>query len=176
MSDLAALEARIAVTDILQRYARGVDRRDWDLVRSCYHHDATDDHGVYRGDVEGFIAYFAKVARTFAGTFHFMGSSTFDVHADAGVVVGETYCLAHHWAAFDDAGANDLVMAARYLDRFERRSGSWRIAARTVLVDWAREVPSGAAWRFAPSFAAGVAGADDMSYAHFASAGTAVRS
>lgn len=165
----------MAVTDVLQRYARGVDRRDWELVRSCYHPDAVDDHGVYHGDVEGFIAYFAKVAETFAGTFHFIGSSTLDVRAEAGVVVGETYCMAHHWAPRTPDTGHDLIMAARYLDRFEHRAGSWRIAARTVVVDWAREVPSGDAWRFAPSFASGAAGPDDMSYAHFASAGTVRR-
>ena len=30
-------------------------RRDMDMVRSCYHPDATDAHGHYNGDVEGFI-------------------------------------------------------------------------------------------------------------------------
>ena len=36
------LADRQAIEDTIARYARGVDRRDWDLVRSTYHPDATD--------------------------------------------------------------------------------------------------------------------------------------
>jgi len=31
------------------RLARGTDRRDAALIRSCYHADAVDDHGAFRG-------------------------------------------------------------------------------------------------------------------------------
>jgi hypothetical protein len=47
----------MAIQDVLYRYARGVDRRDWELVRSVYHPDATDDHGGYRGGVDGLLDY-----------------------------------------------------------------------------------------------------------------------
>ena len=32
------------------RYCRGIDRMDWDLVRSCYHPDAIDQHQLARRD------------------------------------------------------------------------------------------------------------------------------
>ena len=41
------------IRDLISRYARGVDRADWDLVRDTYHPDATDDHGDYKGEWEG---------------------------------------------------------------------------------------------------------------------------
>ena len=47
------------------RYCRGIDRMDWDLVRSCYHPDAIDRHGAYNGDVEGFIDWAAELLPTF---------------------------------------------------------------------------------------------------------------
>ena len=31
------LVARERIRDVIHRYARGVDRRDYELVRSCYH-------------------------------------------------------------------------------------------------------------------------------------------
>ena len=43
------------IADVIYRYARGIDRLDFDLVRSCYHPDAYDDHGSFKGSVEAFI-------------------------------------------------------------------------------------------------------------------------
>ncbi len=176
---MARIEARHAVLDVLQRYARGVDRRDWDLVRSCYHPGATDDHGVYQGDVEGFVSHFAQAAERFAGTYHLVGGSTLDMDLARGVVLAETYCVAHHWFAPSDPPGHDLVMAARYLDRFELRSADasvghdavrWKIVERTVVVDWTSELPaSSAPWPLAARFASGLPGPSDPSYAHFAS-------
>ena len=31
-----------------------------------------------------------------------------------------------------------MTAGGRYVDRFERRHGEWRIAERTVVVDWQR--------------------------------------
>ncbi|WP_268959227.1 nuclear transport factor 2 family protein [Paraburkholderia elongata] len=43
------------IREVHTRYCRGIDRMDFDLVRSCYHPDAIDRHGAYEGGVEGFI-------------------------------------------------------------------------------------------------------------------------
>ena len=34
-----------AVTDVLVRYASGIDRRDWELLRSCFTDDCVADYG-----------------------------------------------------------------------------------------------------------------------------------
>jgi len=36
------------IRDALARYAHGIDRRDFDLVLSAYHDDATEDHADFR--------------------------------------------------------------------------------------------------------------------------------
>ena len=38
-----------AIRQAALRYCRGVDRLDAELMRSAYHDDATDDHGVFVG-------------------------------------------------------------------------------------------------------------------------------
>jgi hypothetical protein len=49
MARLQELVDRADILDCVQRYARGIDRHDVELVASCYHPDAIDDHGLYVG-------------------------------------------------------------------------------------------------------------------------------
>ena len=49
---LEELVAKQEISELLHRYCRGIDRFDRDLVRSCYHDDADDDHGIFRGGPE----------------------------------------------------------------------------------------------------------------------------
>ena len=35
--------------------------------------------------------------------------------------------------------ARETFLCGRYADRFERRGGEWRVAARTVIYDWIEE-------------------------------------
>jgi hypothetical protein len=44
----------------------------------------------------------------------------------------------------------DTVASGRYLDRFERRQGEWRIKERIVVTDWFREYPDSADWTAGP--------------------------
>ena len=53
--DLETLIAKQEITDVVYAYARGIDRLDFELVRSCYHPDAYDDHGAFKGNVDDFI-------------------------------------------------------------------------------------------------------------------------
>ncbi len=140
----------------LVRYCRGVDRRDLELIRSTYHRDAFDDHGSYKGDVEGFLSFVEKeVHARFRITMHKLGQSLIEIDGDA--ARAESYAICHHVMAEVEpsaaasgarssnsslAGATrdvaDMVMGIRYVDRFERRGGEWRIARRELRWEWVR--------------------------------------
>ena len=93
-----------AIRDVLIRYTRGIDRMDPDLVRSCYHPDAHDDHGAFRGGTEEFVAWFQEALSFFERTMHFVGNQLVEVDGD--VARAESYCVAYHRRAADgdDAG------------------------------------------------------------------------
>ena len=44
----ARLEDRFQIEQVMRRWARAVDRRDWALVREVFHPGAIDDHGMYK--------------------------------------------------------------------------------------------------------------------------------
>lgn len=122
------------------RYCRGVDRMDWDLIRSCYHPDAIDRHGAYEGGVEGFIKWAAELLPDFECTQHFTGNQY--VKVDGDVAYAEHYAQAiHRTKPNGDTPAMDWIAFVRYVDRMERRNGEWRIADRMVVLDSQRSDP-----------------------------------
>lgn len=144
---------RAEIYAALVRYCRGVDRRDIAMIRSAYHDDAYDDHGVYRGGLDGFIAFVERdVHARFRTTMHKLGQALIefderddDGHEEAGrsdpgfaTARAETYAICHHVAQENGRDVADSVMGVRYLDRFERRDGAWRIARRQLVWEWIR--------------------------------------
>lgn len=140
MEDLLAKQE---IADVIHRYARGIDRIDMDLVRSCYHPDAYDDHGSMKGNVDEFIAGAEQFLPKFVATMHFMGNMLIDLDGD--VARAETYAVAYHREQLADGSGRDDIWGIRYVDRFEKRDGNWLIAYRVVAQEWRRvdPVPAG---------------------------------
>ncbi len=158
--ELAELLAERAIRRVLMQYARGIDRRDFALVASCYHPGATDDHGSFQGTIEDFIPWVQGALERFDTTMHFLGNVLIDLDGDVAHV--ETYCVAYHRLAGRDA---DSIAGLRYLDRMERRSDEWRIADRTIVVEWNRvdeiDTPG-----FGPDYTRGTHDHTDPVYRH----------
>jgi len=158
--------------DVIYRYCRGIDRRDYDLVRSCYHPDAVDDHGDFRGGVDDFIAYVQRGLPRYERTMHVIGNVLADPDQDRGRV--ESYLVAyHHLAASRTKPARDFVAGLRYVDDFARRAGEWRIAARVCVFEWSRidlVAPDG--WVPAPTATQGRVDGTDLVFRASVAGGT----
>jgi hypothetical protein len=122
--------------DVLLRYCRAIDRRDYDLLRTVYHPGAIDLHGGYfAGPAEEFFEEVPRQLAPFAATTHVITNAYFVVDGDR--AEGESYLLANHVTL--DSPPRNIMVSGRYLDRFERRNGEWRIAHRTCVVDWSNQ-------------------------------------
>ena len=79
---------------MLARYARGVDREDYDLIASCYHPGAVDAHGgSYSGSATGFVDWVREHPMEQGSLrMHLLGQPKIDVERDTAFV--ETYALA----------------------------------------------------------------------------------
>ena len=130
------LWAESEIRRCLLRYVRGVDRLDLELVRSCYHSDATDAHGSFTGTVDEFLVWVERILRRYDLTMHFLGGPLVEFD-DATHARVETYGMAFHRAASGPPERN-LVTGFRFVDRFERRDGEWRIAQRIAVTEWSR--------------------------------------
>src|SRR5580698_9856083 len=140
---------REAIRDCLLRYSRGIDRGDEDMLRSAHWPDATDDHaGMFSGRATDYIDMAVKNAPTRFPTAHFVTNEIIRIDGDQAKV--ESYVYAVHVGMTIKGVQRDVVAAARYLDRFERRDDEWRIAARVVTIDWFREYDGVADWQAGP--------------------------
>ena len=124
---LEELEARIAIEDCLKRFARAVDRQDWKLARTLYHDDAFDDHGFFKGPPDAFLAHIARMHELQTHSMHFNTNVLIEFESRQRAFV-ETYVLVLQ--RFAD---RRVTASARYLDRFEKRNGEWRVAHRTLV-------------------------------------------
>jgi ketosteroid isomerase-like protein len=163
-NDVELLMAERAITRVVCSYSRGIDRRDLEAVRDCYWPDATDDHGSYRGGIDGFITFVDGALARFERTNHFLGNIMIDVDLDTGRARAETYCVAYHRYCDPDGRPTDMTAGLRYVDRFDRRQGSWRIARRVCAFDWRRTDVVDGDGGFAPSYVRGLAAPHDIVY------------
>ena len=46
----------------------------------------------------------------------------------------------------EDGAEKDLFIAGRYVDRYERRDGVWKIAHRAFVMDWNQVAPNASEW------------------------------
>ncbi|MFV8054663.1 nuclear transport factor 2 family protein [Mycobacterium sp. 48b] len=129
---LQRLLDRQDIADCVHRYCRGVDRLDESIVRSAYHPDAIDDHGIFRGTVDEFIKWaFAFHRERHHGHQHYVTNHAAEIEGE--VARSETYFL---MVAQNRQGTAVTLHGGRYIDRFERRQGHWRIAHRVSMVEW----------------------------------------
>ena len=143
MVDQAKLQALLDkedIREILYRYCRACDRADRALLESCYHPGAIEDHGAFFGEASDFAANLVtNAARLYQRMGHMV--STINIALDGDVAHSEAYVCAGGPLVAPAAGDGTQVRViyGRYIDRFERRHGEWRIAARTVVYDWIEE-------------------------------------
>jgi hypothetical protein len=133
--ELQALLDREAIRDCLLRYCRGIDRADEAALRSAYWDDATDCHGAWNGSAAGFIAQALARLRQGGRRVHQVTGIAIELHGDVAAVESSFFAL----QAPAHAPGQETFLCGRYVDRFERRGGAWRIAARTVVYDWIEE-------------------------------------
>ncbi|WP_372734771.1 nuclear transport factor 2 family protein [Nocardioides sp.] len=121
-----------AISEVLAAYARAMDRIDLDLARSVFHPEGTADYGeMFTGTGYEFADYIGAAHPLFEMTDHRIGAVTIALDGDrAG---SETYAFVTLRSRAEDGSRSDMVIHGRYVDRWERRDGTWRILHRQYL-------------------------------------------
>ena len=140
----AALREKAAIRETLLRYAAGIDRRDWDLMLSCFTDDvAANFQGIDLGrGKDKILAYITQLAAGFTihSSIHLLANMYVELHGDdraSAVTYGIGYLVF-------DAGEGPRLRTRHlhYVDELVLTSeGEWLIAQRTLTNEWERFTP-----------------------------------
>ncbi len=129
--DVDELMDRRAIEDVIYRHARAHDRFDTALMASCYHDDGVDEHGfaVNPGPAYG---DWANMVHGKGAVANLHNITSINVEIEGDVAHAESYVLV---ALLNPDGVSARFINGRYVDRLEKRSGTWRIALRRCTLD-----------------------------------------
>ncbi|MER7684881.1 nuclear transport factor 2 family protein [Streptomyces sp. NPDC097610] len=138
---LSRTEDRAEIQHRIHQFCRAVDRMQLDELNEVFHPDAYDDHGVFKGTPAGFIEWAHKRHATIGYSSHHV-SNIYIEFSSEDEAFAETYLMIWQSVtpsssimadASADESSYEMISSNRYVDRFTRRDGRWRIQTRTVV-------------------------------------------
>jgi hypothetical protein len=138
MSDAKSLQAvtdRQAITELIYRYCRSMDRIDAELGYSIWHEDAVADYGeeVYRGSGRGFIDYVCAQHRSTLAHSHQVTNILIELEGDR--AASESYVTSVVRFMRADQ-LQQITTWGRYVDQWSSRGGRWGIDKRIAIRDF----------------------------------------
>ena len=131
------IEAKLAITEVLYRYCRALDRMDRDLADTVWHPGGTADYGpTFQGPASGLLDVMWAGHAKLLGHSHQVTNVLIEVDGDR--AASEAYVTGTLWDLTEAGALAQLVAVGRYLDRWSRRDGRWAIAERWAVREWTR--------------------------------------
>ena len=125
---------RMAISDVIHRYCRAMDRIDVELGCSVWHADGEADYGViYRGSGRGFVEWMCGVHRSMLALSHRVTNLLIESDGDG---ARSESCVVATLRRKDGDRLLQTTAWGRYLDRWSRREGRWAIDRRVYLHDF----------------------------------------
>jgi hypothetical protein len=138
--DLALVADRLAVSDVVIRYATGVDTRDWDLYASCFTDPCEFDFSSWSGTPASTMsrATWVSAVRSslsgFDATQHISTNHVISFDEGRGSARCVSYMQAQHFVA--DQPVTTCTLGGYYTNALVRRSDEWRITRCQLTVTW----------------------------------------
>lgn len=123
---------RQAIQDVIHTHARGHDRFDIDLLTAAYYPDGIDEHGASAVNTGSDYANWANAIHAGGSQLHLHNITTHTCEIKDAIAHAESYVLV---GLLNPDGKSVRLINGRYIDRFEKRDGVWKIALRRCTVD-----------------------------------------
>ncbi|BBU22850.1 nuclear transport factor 2 family protein [Mycobacterium xenopi] len=133
---------RAALSDLVHRYASGIDDRQFDAVAMLFTQDAeltvpdppTTLEPVVRHAGRAAVGAALTAVATTVRTEHAIVGEVYDRGPRTDAARGRITCVAHHWDHRGDQLV-DVVWHVRYDDDYQRTDAGWRICRRVLTIN-----------------------------------------
>jgi 3-phenylpropionate/cinnamic acid dioxygenase small subunit len=122
---------RIEINDLLIRYTRGIDQKDWKLLDTVFTPDAELDYVSSGGIAGGYPevrAWLEKALAIFPATLHYVTNSEVTLQGDR--ASARTAVYNPMFFRNPDGSMHHFAVGAWYVDELVRTKQGWRIAKR----------------------------------------------
>jgi 3-phenylpropionate/cinnamic acid dioxygenase small subunit len=132
MDSAAEWIERLAVTDVLYRYATGIDRQDWSLLRSCF----TDDCQLDYGDIgrwrsaDEVVEWMRETHAGMTHTLHRITNPVVEIRGTTASAESYVHAVLVHPSDPD----RPFHAYGRYTDELDKSGAVWRIATRRLVL------------------------------------------
>jgi hypothetical protein len=133
------LIARAEISDVVNRYATGIDRRDWALYRSIFAEEVDFDFTTWSGGeprrlrADDWVANVRDGLSGFDATQHLSSNHVHTIEGAEATCV--SYMVALHYLVEEDQRRMQ-GLGGYYTNRLRRDDAGWTIHACTLTVTW----------------------------------------
>src|SRR4051812_22253962 len=128
----AADADRLAIRDLIERWAVWRDAGDWERFRTVWHDDGRMMATWFQGSADEFIRVSREGMERGVSILHFLGGSAIDVAGDR--AIGQTKMTISQRSEVDGVLC-DVVCTGRFYDFLERRDGRWGLVLRQPIYE-----------------------------------------
>jgi hypothetical protein len=123
---------RLAIRDLVERWAVWRDAGDWERFRTVWHDDGRMMATWFQGPADDFIRVSREGFERGVSILHFLGGTAIDLAGDR--AIAQTKMTISQRAEVDGVVC-DVVCTGRFYDFLERRDGAWGIVLRQPIYE-----------------------------------------
>jgi hypothetical protein len=123
---------RLAIRDLVERWAVWRDAGDWERFRTVWHDDGRMMATWFQGSADDFIRVSREGFERGVSILHFLGGTAIDLAGDR--AIAQTKMTISQRASVDGVLC-DVVCTGRFYDFLEKRQGKWGIVRRQPIYE-----------------------------------------
>ena len=137
------LNDKLEIQQLVCKYSRAIDRRDFILLSKLYAENSIDHHGgMFEGSGKDYIEWVQNALKNTSHTSHQIFNHLIEIDPnDPNYAEGEVYSLNVHIMKNEKAEEINLSTGSRYLDKYIKTSIGWQFLHRKIVADYTLESP-----------------------------------
>lgn len=131
---------RIEIQQLVCKYSRAIDRRDYALLKSLYAEDSIDEHGgMFTGSGAEYVDWVTQILEGSGHTSHQILNHMIELNGD--YAEGEVYTCNVHIMENSEGEKLNVSTGTRYLDKYIKSANRWQFLHRKTVADYTLTLP-----------------------------------